>query len=215
MPAVLVSLCVAVMLGGCSDSPVAPESTAAAIPQHAPEGRRQTITGVTLAELIAIGIRPTGCDPWRDPDWCGTSGGAGECMTDLGGGTETAIMFDCPDCGDGGTATSPGGGGGTGTGGGGSNTNTEQPAPTDTCHTGDELLDDPNVDRGFEDLWNASNASDVLPRRVEQFGWLVKTATGYRVVPAASGNFCGINISRLPLPAEGADAIIAFIHTHP
>ncbi|HYW06420.1 MAG TPA: hypothetical protein VE913_05665, partial [Longimicrobium sp.] len=76
------------------------------------------------------------------------------------------------------------------------------------------FLDDPVVNQGFDEMWKASNPTANLAHRVEQLGWIVRTATGFRIAPFATGNFCGWN-GTPSYPAEGPDAIVGFIHTHP
>jgi hypothetical protein len=86
--------------------------------------------------------------------------------------------------------------------------------PGEPCNTGSEFLDDPAVNQGFDEMWKASNASANLAHRVEQMGWIVRTATGFRIQTFGTGSFCGWN--GVPAyPAEGPDAIVGFIHTHP
>jgi hypothetical protein len=41
------------------------------------------------------------------------------------------------------------------------------------------------------------------------------TARGYRIEKIGTTSFCGGNDLTLPYPAEGEDAIVAFVHTHP
>lgn len=80
--------------------------------------------------------------------------------------------------------------------------------------TADPFLDSPAVSEGFDQMWQASNPSADLAGRTEQFGWIVRTATGFRIQVIASGSFCGWD-GEAAHPAEGADAIAGFIHTHP
>lgn len=83
------------------------------------------------------------------------------------------------------------------------------------CATGDAFLDNPLVEQGFAELWEASNASaTALGARTEQYGWIVQTATGYRVHRLGAGNVCGADWT-FAEPPEGWDAIVGFIHTHP
>jgi hypothetical protein len=67
---------------------------------------------------------------------------------------------------------------------------------------------------GFTQLWQASNAGADLGQRREAYGWIVKTATGYRIDMLGTTTFCGGNLD-FPYPPEGPDAIAGFIHTHP
>jgi hypothetical protein len=88
------------------------------------------------------------------------------------------------------------------------------PQPEGPCQTGDEFLDSPVVSQGFTEMWQASNASAALGDRKEQFGWIVKTETGYRIHILGAGNVCGADF--IPVaPPEGYDAVAGFIHTHP
>jgi hypothetical protein len=79
------------------------------------------------------------------------------------------------------------------------------------------FIDDPKVGEGFNQLWEASNygaGSTPLGERKEQYGWIVKTETGYRVHHIGAGNACGADFNPVP-PQEGYDAVVGFIHTHP
>jgi len=86
--------------------------------------------------------------------------------------------------------------------------------PGEPCNLGNAFLDDPQVNAGFQSLWDASNFSANLAQRREQFGWVIRTATGYRIQSLGSGNFCGWDGFAV-YPPEGPDAIVGFIHTHP
>lgn len=87
--------------------------------------------------------------------------------------------------------------------------------PEEPCKTGDPLLDDPVVNEGFARLWEASNVTAAAwGDRIEQYGWIVRTPTGYRIEHIGSGNVCGADFDPVE-PAEGYGAIIGFIHTHP
>lgn len=98
--------------------------------------------------------------------------------------------------------------------GSGSEPYTPNPQAEDPCNTGDTFLDDPAVNAGFDHLWQTSNPTANIAHRVEQIGWIVKTATGHRIQQFATGNFCGWE-GETPYPEEGPDAIVGFIHTHP
>lgn len=89
-----------------------------------------------------------------------------------------------------------------------------EPNVADPCNTGDVYLDDPVIGSGMNDLWQRSNADAMLLSRKEQLGWIVRTATGYRIQYLGEANFCGGDFD-VPNPPEGEDAIVGFIHTHP
>jgi hypothetical protein len=76
------------------------------------------------------------------------------------------------------------------------------------------VLDDPVVRAGLDQLWRNSSPDANLAQRHEQFGWIVRTATGYRIQPLGAGSFCGFD-GAVSSPVEGNDAIVGFIHTHP
>jgi hypothetical protein len=79
------------------------------------------------------------------------------------------------------------------------------------------FIDDPKVGEGFKQLWEASNygtGGTPLGERKEQYGWIVKTETGYRVHHIGAGNACGADFVAVP-PQEGYQAVVGFIHTHP
>jgi hypothetical protein len=108
-----------------------------------------------------------------------------------------------------------GGTGGTTTGGAtGNPPPPEDTIPKDSCRTGSPVFDDPTFRAGLADLWQKSNADANLAQRKEQFGWVVRTATGYRIAYLGAGNFCGFD-GTVPAPAEGYAAVTGFIHTHP
>lgn len=133
-------------------------------------------------------------------------------IDDGAGGCIYAPQVDDESGGTGGTTTP------TGTTGGSSGGGTTPPPPEgtdpDSCKTGNAVVDDPVVNAGFEALWEQSNFDAPLADRLEAFGWVVKTATGYRIEIVGTGNFCGYT-GVAPWPPEGGSAIVGFIHTHP
>lgn len=88
------------------------------------------------------------------------------------------------------------------------------PPPEGPCQTGDDFLDEPKTAEGFAQLWQASNVDANLGLRREAYGWIVKTATGFRIDMLGTTSFCGGDLN-FPHPPEGPDAIAGFIHTHP
>lgn len=89
--------------------------------------------------------------------------------------------------------------------------------PGEPCATGDVFVDDQTVGEGFKQMWEASNygtGGTPLGDRKEQYGWIVKTETGYRVHHIGSGNACGADFNPVA-PQEGYDSVVGFVHTHP
>lgn len=88
--------------------------------------------------------------------------------------------------------------------------------PGQPCYTGLLSVDDSMVGHGFAVLWGLSNPdAPALGDRHERGGWIVKTATGYRMdVWPNVGTSCGMN-GGVPAPPEGLSAIVGFVHTHP
>ncbi|HEX8674174.1 MAG TPA: hypothetical protein VF710_19915 [Longimicrobium sp.] len=86
-----------------------------------------------------------------------------------------------------------------------------EPGP---CATGNTFIDDPKLGEGFSEAWRASNADAALGDRKEQYGWIVKTESGYRIHSLGAGNVCGADFT-MAEPPEGYDAVVGFIHTHP
>lgn len=118
------------------------------------------------------------CDPYMELDWC--RGGGGDCMMSTGGGDQA--IQSCPGGGGAGLGTGPGGGTGGGTRPPPPPPDDDEPA-ADTCHTGDPVVDDPDVSTGLQDLWLRSNPDANLAQRKETAGWIVQTAAGYSIVP--------------------------------
>jgi len=173
------------LTAACADSPTAPSI--------APDGVGPSKIGVWA---------PGGggkCDPWMNLDWCEPDDGGG-CMTSQppeGTPEEFQGVQGC---------LPPGGGGGGGT------TPTDT-VPTDTCKTGDPVLDSPAVKQGLNDLWARSNPTAPQAQRLEQAGWIVQRSDGsFYMAPftiSAQGP-CSVN-GNLNAP-PGA---VAFVHTHP
>jgi hypothetical protein len=150
------------------------------------------------------------CDPWQSLDWCNDDG---SCMTSdpsqPSDPVPDATVQGCP--GDGGGDP---GGGGTPPGGG---TTPPPPAePTDTCNTGDAVVDDPQVSDGLQDLWAQSNPDANLAQRAEKAGWIVEYPAGQFSVVQWSGGTesfgCG-DYTSLTVPSQGT--VVGFVHTHP
>jgi hypothetical protein len=86
--------------------------------------------------------------------------------------------------------------------------------PRDTCKTGDQIVDDPRVSQGLQDLWARSNPDANLAQRRETAGWIVQTTTGYSIVPitTTSASFgCADFVVRPPTTGT----VVGFVHTHP
>lgn len=101
-------------------------------------------------------------------------------------------------------------------GDGGTTTPTQPPPDTVPCATGDEVVDDPTVQGGVDELWRDSNYGPNvnLADRTEQGGWLVQTANGYQVVrwTQLQTSWCGAE-GEEPFPTSGT--VVGFVHTHP
>jgi hypothetical protein len=89
------------------------------------------------------------------------------------------------------------------------------PPQNGPCNTGDPFIDDPKIGEGFTQLWQASNAGANMGQRREVFGWVVQTATGFRIEMITTVASCGGDFRDVPWPVEGPDAVAGFIHTHP
>lgn len=157
------------------------------------------------------------CDPYHYD--CG----GGDCIASTGPGSpEESTVQGCT--GGGGTAPSDpgdigGGGGGGGMGGGGGTKRpppcpefdpecgtSEQPQP-DTCNTGEQIVDAPDVSGQFQELWIESKLKGV-----EKGGWVVWDGSSYRLVPFVNAQFtaCGIDVYEPP-----PSGTVSLVHTHP
>lgn len=177
-----------VLLAACVDAPTAPGAAV-------PGGQNHD---VLLDPVIVIGQPKKECDPWLDLNWC-EDGGSRECIESDPGldDPEYVGMTSCDDTGGG----DPGGG--------------TSPSPTqpptaeqsDTCRTGEQVVDAPDVWTGFRELWIRSRLEGV-----EMGGWIVSDGTTFRLVPFQNANFttCGIDIYESPPPGT-----VSLLHTHP
>lgn len=125
------------------------------------------------------------------------------------------LSSDIPPCYDGGGC---GGGDPIPTGGTGPVCEDCFPDEEPPCRTGDPVLDDPAVQDGFSDLWEASNpdASDPNARQ-ERGGWIVREPTGaLKVVAFSDVTYGGCTIyandGYSPNPPGNA---VGWVHTHP
>lgn len=92
---------------------------------------------------------------------------------------------------------------------------TTVPQDTVPCETGDPVLDDPQVQAGFADLWQDSNPDATMANRRERGGWIVQTPLGYQVQPFPDSwtqNACAIDMPAGTAPPAGT---VAWVHTHP
>jgi len=100
--------------------------------------------------------------------------------------------------------------------------NSEHDPEPEPCDTGDPVIDDPEIQQAFEQLWEESNFGSIENpnperERVEQGGWIVQDpSTGNRSFVEFSSDWqrstCQIK------PPEGftlPDNVVAVIHTHP
>jgi hypothetical protein len=107
------------------------------------------------------------------------------------------------------------GGASQGNPGGGDGYDPGTPEQSGPCNTGDSVYDNPAVNAGFTALWSASNYGPNIIARREAYGWVVMTASGYRIHMIGTTSYCGGNDLEMPWPPEGPDAVVAFVHTHP
>jgi hypothetical protein len=212
-------------LGGCTDNPtlsdrptpdLAPGAAAVMDAQVTPQGC--VVGGICLLPPISGGA----CEPWMELDWDCSDGG-GTCMSSVGDPTdpeEAVTVQGCPG-GDGGGGGGPGGDGGTAPPPGGnppgdpgticpeSTTGTcpDEPPPPDTCKTGEQIVDAPNVWGEFQELWLESKL-----KQVEKGGWVVSDGNSFRLIPFQNATFtaCGIDVYESP-PA----GTVSIVHTHP
>jgi hypothetical protein len=95
-----------------------------------------------------------------------------------------------------------------------------EPPPFPPCdNTGDPAVDSDKVEEGFKRLWAKSNAYGNVSERREYAGWIVRTATGYRIhewnKAGGPNGFCEAVQLADTIPPEGSAAIVGFVHTHP
>jgi hypothetical protein len=184
----------------CTDSPTGPDTA-----NSRGTGPNRIWTWY-MPGVVVVGT-PEECDPWMDLNWCeGGGAGGGECMESVGVNDPEAMRIATA----GGCTGTGGGGGGTPVGGG---TTSPPPESGDTCRTGNEILDSPDVQAGLRDIWTRSNPSAPQSSRLEQGGWIVQRPDGTFGMAAFSITAqgpCNIN-GNLNAP-PGA---IAFVHTHP
>ena len=196
----LAGTALALTLGACSDAPTAP-----AFPDR---GRAAAMNGLDgcvgdgsclLPPIIVVGGGGGDtCDPSLGP--CDEPS-PGECLE-----SETSA----PD-----EATIECGGGGLGEGGsGGTGDGSTDPPPasedvsSDTCYTGDPIIDDPDVFGEFAALWEASTTDGE-----ERGGWIIQIGTGsYDLVPFQSADYgpCGIDVYE-----TAPVGTVSVLHTHP
>lgn len=108
-----------------------------------------------------------------------------------------------------------GGGGGGGGDPGGEDPGGDDPYPPEPCDTGDPVVDSPEVQQGFADLWSRSNPDAEMQDRLERGGWIIQGPAGYSVQPFPESwtlNACEI---RFPVDALAPTGAVAWVHTHP
>lgn len=206
----------------CADSPTLPDTPAPVIAAGSPgydevQGCVSDPDGVCQIGGIVVnpGAPPPDCNVWYSPS-------CGECMTGgvIGPG-DMQVSSVCsggggttPTPGDGGDPYAPGGGGGGGTPPPPPpcpdyEPNCESvPSPSDTCATGERVVDDPDVFRSFDALWQQS-----LQNGVEMGGWIVQDGfDSYRLIPFQNAVYtgCGVDIFDTPPPN-----LVSTFHTHP
>lgn len=124
------------------------------------------------------------------------------------------LAGDVPPCYDGGGC---GGGDPISTGGSGPICEDCYPEDEDPpCETGNPMLDSPEVQRGMDQLWEASDADAPMADRRERGGWILKNSLGeysFRAFPSEwTIGACGINAPAYTVPPAGT---VAWVHTHP
>lgn len=216
--------CAILLLAGtaCADSPTLSEAPADVIAAGSPgydevQGCVSDPDGVCHLPGIVVdpGAPPPDCNVWYSPS-------CGDCMTGgVIGPHDMQVSSACP--GGGGTGPAPGGGGdpyAPGGGGGGGTppppppcpdyetTCESVPAPSDTCATGERIVDDPDVFGSFDALWQQS-----LQNGVEMGGWIVQDGfNNYRLIPFQNAVYtaCGVDIFDAP-----PQNLVSMFHTHP
>jgi hypothetical protein len=186
-------------MAACGDLPTDPSARA-----EGREARLGSDCGMYGDAYLLCPVRPTvpgpSCDPWLDGDWCRDD----ECISSAApAALDGAAIASCPIGGD-----PPGGPADEDDGGGGGGPPPLPEVPTDTCNTGDPVLDDVGVFGGFAKLWRMSTTEGV-----ERGGWIVRDASGRHTLvyfQAATYAPCGINVLETPPPGT-----IAILHTHP
>jgi hypothetical protein len=140
------------------------------------------------------------CDPWQDLSWCDDPGdpGDGTCVTsEPGGGEDTEEHVGSEGC---------------GTGGGG--TTAPSPTESDTCKTGNTVIDDPAVEAGFKELWRKSGVDQPQAQRMEHAAWIIRNADGTHSVQQITSYYaqgpCSVNHNMNAPPGA-----VGWIHTHP
>lgn len=167
-----------------------PVRPAAAISMDCPKG------GCILEEVTVVACQGGGTYPdcnetpveYQRCDWwnpCGASGPGGSPNMGPGGGG-TPPPNPCWDC-----AADP-------------------DAP---CSTGDPIIDSPEVNAIFRDLWTRSNYGPNVPhdQRLEQAAWIVQQDGRYSAVAMASTS-TPCSVTPAEPPPTGA---VGYIHTHP
>lgn len=164
------------------------------------EARTQSCVEDGQCELEGLVVdAEEGC---TNPDW--TRGSDGVCRSSRG---------DSP----GGSGDGSGSEGSWGGGGDGSDGDDPDPGtPPPPCQTGIPVIDSPEVQQGFDDLWSRSGFEKPMAERREQGGWLIARGDStYYIQPFPvewSSGPCAISVPSGTLPPNGA---IAMVHTHP
>ena len=194
------------VVAACADSPTL----------SAPDGgpARDDVDGCVIGGtclLPPISGGGDACDPTLGP--CDETD-PGDCLASTSGGgwDETGVAG----CGGGGGL---GDGGGSGDGGGGDTGSPPDPGTvTDTCYTGDAIIDDPEVFGVFDRLWTQSNYGPEVPHseRREQGGWIVGDGSGgfaFIEFPSEWDHTpCSIGFPELVTPPPN---LVGWVHTHP
>ncbi len=205
---VTLGLAVALSVSSCGDLATGPQTpgTATATAAHPAYACDTMVGGVYV--MCPVSPYPTECDKYTDLSWCQERDEPCTASTPRDPRPDDfATVSGCP-------------GPGSGPGAGGAPpspppANDRPIALADTCHTGDPVVDDPQVSEGLRDLWMRSNPDANLAQRRETAGWIVEHPAGqFIIVPIAtmSSNF-GCADFMVQVPAHGT--IVGFVHTHP
>lgn len=212
MTPVLIAVVLAAACGDAASPTAVPVGTAPAAEATTSDLDGCVSDGLCVLPPIIVGGGGGGdeCDPstgrCEEPT-------PGECITS--GTPDSDSLAGLDDCGGGGSL---GGGGSTDPGDGGSESPpASEDVSTDTCYTGDPIVDTPTVQDGFNAIWTLSNydPSGSQETRREQGGWILKDGQGYRFEQFPSTwnrTPCSIDFPPNLTPPSGA---VGWVHTHP
>ncbi len=88
------------------------------------------------------------------------------------------------------------------------------PEEEQPCETGDPVVDAPEVQAAFEQIWAQSNPDATQSKRIEQGGWIVHDGSSYSFEPFPNTIVqgpCSIRLVGVSIPPNA----VAWVHTHP